>query len=112
MLKNFKTIILAAGALLLAASCEKNPFDLSTPPVGSLSPEGFYTTPAHLESGVLGVYSKLQGVENYQYLTFSEDRSDNVWVDSDPNGIRTCSESSFYRINDATGELSSLWAGC
>ena len=111
MLKNFKTIILAAGALLLAASCEKNPFDLSTPPVGSLSPEGFYTTPAHLESGVLGVYSKLQGVENYQYLTFSEDRSDNVWVDSDPNGIRTCSESSFYRINDATGELSSLWAG-
>ena len=111
MLKNFKTIILAAGALLLAASCEKNPFDLSTPPVGSLSPEGFYTTPAHLESGVLGVYSKLQGVENYQYLTFSEDRSDNVWVDSDPNGIRTCSESSFYRINDATAELSALWAG-
>ena len=111
MLKNFKTIILAAGALLLAASCEKNPFDLSTPPVGSLSPEGFYTTPAHLESGVLGVYSNLQGVENYQYLTFSEDRSDNVWVDSDPNGIRTCSESSFYRINDATAELSALWAG-
>ena len=109
MLKNFKTIILAAGALLLAVSCNKN--YLSTPPVGSLSPEGFYTTPAHLESGVLGVYSKLQGVENYQYLTFSEDRSDNVWVDSDPNGIRTCSESSFYRINDATGELSSLWAG-
>ena len=109
MLKNFKTIILAAGALLLAVSCNKN--YLSTPPVGSLSPEGFYTSPAHLESGVLGVYSKLQGVENYQYLTFSEDRSDNVWVDSDPNGIRTCSESSFYRINDATGELSSLWAG-
>ena len=109
MLKNFKTIILAAGALLLAVSCNKN--YLSTPPVGSLSPEGFYTSPAHLESGVLGVYSKLQGVENYQYLTFSEDRSDNVWVDSDPDGIRTCSESSFYRINDATGELSALWAG-
>ena len=109
MLKNFKTIILAAGALLLAVSCNKN--YLSTPPVGSLSPEGFYTSPAHLESGVLGVYSKLQGVENYQYLTFSEDRSDNVWVDSDPDGIRTCSESSFYRINDATAELSALWAG-
>ena len=109
MLKNFKTIILAAGALLLAVSCNKN--YLSTPPVGSLSPEGFYTTPAHLESGVLGVYSKLQGVENYQYLTFSEDRSDNVWVDSDPDGIRTCSESSFSRINDATAELSALWAG-
>ena len=64
MLKNFKTIILAAGALLLAVSCNKN--YLSTPPVGSLSPEGFYTTPAHLETVVLCVYSELHGVENYQ----------------------------------------------
>ena len=53
----------------------------------------------------------LRNVEADQYMTFSEDRSDNVWVDSDPNGIRTCSESSFYRISDATGELGSLWSG-
>lgn len=109
MLKTVKHIVLAAGVIMLAASCGKN--YLVTPPVGSLSTDGFYTTPAHLESGVLGVYAKLQGIENGQYLTFSEDRSDNVWVDSDPNGIRTCSESSFYRITDATGEIGSLWAG-
>ena len=109
MLKNIKYILLVAGALAVASSCSKN--YLSTPPVGSLSPDGFYTTPAHIESGVLGVYAKLRNVENYQYLTFSEDRSDNVWVDPDPNGIRTCSEVSFYRINNATGELASLWSG-
>lgn len=109
MLKNIKYIAIAAGALLLASSCSDD--YLSTPPVGTLSPNGFYTTPAHLESGVLGVYAKLQGVENNQYITFSEDRSDNVWVDSDPNGIRTCSEVSFYRISGSTGELASLWSG-
>lgn len=102
-------MILAAGLVAVAASCGKD--YLSTPPVGSISPDGFYITPAHIESGVLGVYSNLQNVEEGQYLTFSEDRSDNVWVDSDPNGIRTCSESSFYRITDATGEVGSLWSG-
>lgn len=108
MLKNIKHILIAAGTLLLAASCQSY---LSTPPVGSLSPDGFYNTPAHIESGVLGVYSKLQGIEQNQYMTFSEDRSDNVWVDSDPNGIRTCSEVCFYRITSATSEVSDLWAG-
>lgn len=108
-MKYLKQIILAAGVLFLAASCDKN--FLSTPPVGSLSPDGFYNSPAHLESGVLGVYAKLQNVENYQYILFSEDRSDNVWVDSDPNGIRTCSESSFYRLTASTAEIGSLWAG-
>ncbi len=109
MLKNIKYLVIAAGALLLASACSDD--YLSTPPVGTLSPDGFYTTPAHLESGVLGVYAKLQGVEQNQYLTFSEDRSDNVWVDSDPNGIRTCSEVSFYRISGSTSELASLWSG-
>ncbi len=109
MFKNIKYMILAAGLVAVAASCGKD--WLSTPPVGSISPDGFYVTPAHIEAGVLGVYANLQGVEAGQYMTFSEDRSDNVWVDSDPNGIRTCSESSFYRITDATDEVGSLWSG-
>lgn len=109
MFKNIKYMILAAGLVAVAASCGKD--YLNTPPVGSISPDGFYITPAHIESGVLGVYANLQNVEAGQYLTFSEDRSDNVWVDSDPNGIRTCSEASFYRITDATGEVGSLWSG-
>lgn len=108
MFKNIKYVLIAAVAALTAVSCQDY---LSTPPVGSLSPDGFYNTPAHIESGVLGVYSNLQGVEQNQYMLFSEDRSDNVWVDSDPNGIRTPSEVCFYRITSSTSELGALWAG-
>ena len=108
MLKNIKHIVMIACAALLAFSCQDY---LNQPPVGSLSPDGFYTTPAHLESGVLGVYAKLPAIENPQYLLFSEDRSDNIWADPDPNGVRSCSEVAFLRINGSLSELGSLWAG-
>ena len=108
MFKNIKHILIIAGAALLAFSCQDY---LNQPPVGSLSPDGFYTTAAHLESGVLGVYAKLPAIENPQYLLFSEDRSDNMWADPDPNGVRSCSEVAFLRINSSLGELGSLWAG-
>lgn len=111
MIKNIKHILLVAGIILFAASCDKN--YLVEPPVGSLSPDGFYTTASHVESGVLGVYAKLAtyDIENLQYLHFSEDRSDNIWADPDPNGIRLCSETAFLRIGSATTELGTLWAG-
>lgn len=108
MFKNIKHILMIAGAALLAFSCQDY---LNQPPVGSLSPDGFYTTAAHLESGVLGVYAKLSAIENPQYLLFSEDRSDNIWADPDPNGVRSCSEVAFLRINGSLSELGSLWAG-
>lgn len=108
MLKNIKYVLIAAFATLAAVSCQDY---LNTPPVGSLSPDGFYNTPAHVESGVLGVYSKLQGIEDYQYILCSEDRSDNVWVNSNPDGTRVCSEVSFMRSSAATAEYGSLWAG-
>ena len=108
MLKNIKYILIAAVAAFAAVSCQDY---LNEPPVGSLSPNGFYTSPAHLESGVLGVYAKLPAIENYQYLLFSEDRSDNIWADPDPNGVRSCSEVAFLRINSSLSELGGLWAG-
>ena len=108
MLKNIKYVLIAAVAAFAAVSCQDY---LNTPPVGSLSPDGFYTTPAHLESGVLGVYAKLQGIEDNQYMTASEDRSDNVWVNNNPDGTRVCSEVSFFRFSAATGEFASLWSG-
>ena len=52
MLKNIKYVLIAATVAFAAVSCQDY---LSTPPVGSLSPDGFYNTPAHIESGVLGV---------------------------------------------------------
>ncbi len=110
MLKKIKYVLIAAVAAFAAVSCQDY---LTQPPVGSLSPDGFYTTPAHLESGVLGVYTKLTtyNIENLQYLLFSEDRSDNIWADPDPNGVRACSETAFLRIGSSLDELGTLWAG-
>ena len=110
MPKNIKYILIAAVAAFAVVSCQDY---LNEPPVGSLSPDGFYNTPAHIESGVLGVYAKLAtyNIENLHYLHFSEDRSDNIWADPDPNGIRLCSESAFLRISTSTAELGSLWSG-
>lgn len=108
MLKHIKYILIAVVAIFAAVSCQDY---LNTPPVGSLSPDGFYNSPAHVESGVLGVYSKLQGIEDNQYILCSEDRSDNVWVNSNPDGTRVCSEVSFMRVSSATAEFGALWAG-
>ena len=107
-MKSIKNIILVAGAAMLCWSCTEY---LTTPPVGSLSPEGFYSTPSHAEEGVLGVYSKLRNMEANQYSILSEDRSDNVWVDPAPNGIRSCSEVSFLRFDSTLSEAKSVWSG-
>ena len=106
MLKNIKHTLLIAAALC-AASCQSF---LTTPPVGSLSPDGFYDSPAHVEQGVLGVYSFLRDIELNQYLLLSEERSDNMWVDPVANGIRSCSEVSNFRFDSSMSDLNSLWA--
>ncbi len=108
MIKNIKHIIAAASAVLLLGSCQDF---LNTPPEGSLPSEGYYTTATHIEQGVRGAYRLLMDVELPHYITFGEDRSDNVWVDPAPNGVRTCSESSYWRITSTTDELEDLWAG-
>lgn len=108
MFKHIKTIIVAAAAIFLCASCQDY---LNMPPKGSLSPDGYYTTPSHAEQGVLGVYSVLRDIEWRQYILMSESRSDNVWVDPAPNGIRNCSEISYLRWNsNVQSDLDALWA--
>lgn len=108
MLKNIKRIVMLAGAIVLCASCTDY---LTSAPVGSLSPDGFYNSVAHVEQGVLGVYSKIRGIEDNQYMIFSNDRSDDKFVNPTINGVRTCSEVAFLRINSTVGEASSLWSG-
>ena len=108
MFKSIKNILIAGAAVICLAGCEGV---LVTPPVGSLSPDGYYDSPAHVEQGVLGVYSKLRDVEVNQYILASEHRSDNVWVDPAPNGIREPSEIAHYRWNNnIQSVLSGLWA--
>ena len=109
MLKNIKYILATASAVLMLGSCQDF---LNTPPVGSLPGDGYYTTPAHVEQGVRGGYALLRDIELHHYLSFSEDRSDNVWVDPVVNGIRICSEASYWRssLTNST-EAADLWAG-
>lgn len=107
MLKNIKNIILLASAVVSLGSCTKY---LNSAPVDRLSPDGFYSSPAHVEEGVLGVYSKVRSIENDQYMIFSNDRSDDKFVNPLINGIRTCSEVAFLRFDYTTGEVSSLWS--
>lgn len=109
MLKNIKYILASAAAVFMLGSCQDF---LNTPPVGSLPGDGFYNTPAHIEQGIRGAYYLLgtDEIEENQYLTFSEDRSDNVWVDPLANGIRDCCESSYWRITYTYGAVEALWA--
>ena len=109
MLKNIKYILASAAAVFMLGSCQDF---LNTPPVGSLPGDGFYNTPAHIEQGIRGAYYLLgtDEIEENQYLTFSEDRSDNVWVDPMANGIRDCCESSYWKITYTYPAVEALWA--
>lgn len=106
MSKAFKHIAIFAGMAMLFGSCQGY---LNTPPADDLSPDGYYNTPLHIEQGVRGVYSILRDVELNQYLLMSEERSDNLWADPAPNGIRSCSEVSFFRFGSSMDDIKTLW---
>lgn len=108
MIKSIKNILIFAGVALAAVACKG---DLNTPPAGSLAVDGFYSSPAHIEEGIKGVYAKLRNIEVGQYLIFSEDRSDNLWGEPNPDGIRNCVEVSFMRFNSTIDDAAGLWSG-
>ena len=104
----FKYTALVAGLALLCVSCKDK---LVIPPVGSLSSEGYFSTPSHIEEGIRGVYSKVTGIEGNEYIYLSETRSDNVWTDPAPNATRDATEIGHYRFNPSLGTLESTWSG-
>ena len=104
----FKYTALVAGLALLCVSCKDK---LVIPPVGSLSSEGYFSTPSHIEEGIRGVYSKVTGIEGNEYIYLSETRSDNVWADPAPNATRDATEIGHYRFNPSLGTLESTWSG-
>ncbi len=104
----FKYTALVAGLALLSVSCNNK---LTIPPVGSLSSEGYFSTPNHIEEGIRGVYAKVTGVEANEYIYLSETRSDNVWADPAPNATRDATEIGHYRFNSSLGTLESTWSG-
>ena len=104
----FKYTALVAGRALLSVSCNNK---LVIPPVGSLSSEGYFATPAHLEEGIRGAYSRVVGNEGNEYIYLSETRSDNVWADPAPNATREATEIGQYRFNASMGTVESVWSG-
>ncbi len=103
-----KSFMLAGvGALLLAAtSCDDY---LSTPPVDRLSSEGFYATPQQAEQGVLGVYAGLRDMANEEFWYLSECRSDNMWAEPQPNGLREYSELAMFRADYTLPVINNVW---
>lgn len=99
--------IIYAGALLLAiSSCDDF---LDQPPKNLLSTDKFYQTAAQANQGVLGVYSDLRQLSNYEYANMSEFRSDNVWVNPTPNGQRDYSDIGTFRAGSELGTFEKCW---
>lgn len=104
----FKYSALVAGLALLCVSCKNQ---LVIPPVGSLSSEGYFSTPLHIEEGIRGTYTKIRTPEIVEYPYLSETRSDNLWADPAPNAQRDGTEIGHYRFNESLGGLKTVWAG-
>ncbi|HAT62593.1 MAG TPA: RagB/SusD family nutrient uptake outer membrane protein [Prevotella sp.] len=82
---------------------------LDQPPKDLLPSDGFYQTASQAEQGVIGVYSDLRYVSDYEYLMMSECRSDNAWVEPRTNGQRDYSDIGTFRATSSLGTFESTW---
>ena len=99
--------ILYIGTLLFAAtSCESY---LDQPPVDLLSSNGFYQTTAQANQGVIGIYADLRYVTDYEFYHMSEVRSDNAWVNPEPNGQRDYSDIGCFRAGAENTMYENTW---
>lgn len=102
----FKNILQASVLAFTVISCDDY---LSTPPSNLLSSDGFYQTASQSEQGVVGIYSDLRYLSDYEYLMMSECRSDNAWAEPRPNALRDCSEISTFRATNDLATFNSAW---
>lgn len=99
--------IICFGAMLMTmASCGDF---LDQPPVDLLSSDGFYQTTAQAEQGVLGIYADMRYATDYVYYHMSEVRSDNAWVNPQPNGQRDYSDIGCFRAGAENGMYENVW---
>ena len=104
-----KIIVFSLVAIFLSlTSC--NDF-LTEIPESALTQEGFYTTPEHINQGVIGCYAGLANIQKNEWM-FTELRSDNT---SQGNQSTTAvvrlrqSDISFFRITSTLDSLPSYW---
>ena len=93
--------------LLAMTSCESY---LDQPPVDLLSSNGFYQTTSQATQGVLGVYADLRYATDQTYYHMSEVRSDNAWVNPEPNGQRDYSDIGCFRAGAENTMYESAWS--
>ena len=101
-----KKLIYIGAVLFAMTSCEDL---LDQPPVDLLSSDGFYQTIAQAEQGVLGVYADMRYATDYMYYGMSEYRSDNAWVNPQPNGQRDYADVGTFRAGSELGTFESTW---
>lgn len=95
------------SALLVGvSSCNEY---LDEPPKDLLSANGFYQTSAQANQGVLGVYSDLRYLSDYHFFELSEVKSDNIWVEPQPNGQRDYSDIGTFRAGSELGTFENSW---
>lgn len=101
-----KNIIYCGAMLIAMSSCEDY---LDQAPVNLLSSNGFYQTVAQAEQGVIGIYADMRYATDYVYYHMSEVRSDNAWVNPQPNGQRDYSDIGCFRASSENGMYENTW---
>lgn len=101
-----KNILLLGALLSVMTSCSDY---LNQPPKNLLSSDAFYQTPAQAEQGVLGIYSDLRYLADYEFLNMSEVRSDNMWVEPQPDGQRDYSDIGTFRATSSLATFEGTW---
>lgn len=102
----FKNILWLGAFMLTTASCDDY---LNTPPKNLLNSEGFYQSQTQSEQGIVGIYTDLRNVVNFQYWHMSECRSDNAWAEPVPDALRDYSEIGTFRATDNLAMFDDAW---
>lgn len=105
MLK-IKNILWMSVLALTFFSCDNY---LDTPPVDLLTSDGFYQSQTQSEQGILGIYADLRKASSCEFWFMSECRSDNAWVEPNPDAFREYSEIGTFRATDDMALFDDTW---
>ena len=106
-MSKLRNIIWMGAFTLACASCSDE--YMNTPPAHLVSSESFYKTASQVDQAVVGLYADMQLVDYNGYHFMSECRSDNYWVDPQPNALREYSEIGSFRATWTLTTFNDLW---
>lgn len=93
--------------ILSNSSCSSDFLNVS--PNDKLQSSDTYKTPKQAEQGLYGIYSDLRFISNDEYMLLSEVRSDNVWSNPQPDGLREYSEIGTFRAGSEITTFNTVW---